>query len=104
MEQEKKYFAGWWFWVLLLIIDSGIIFAGLNYAGIIGRTVVERKVFEQSYQRSESLKSQIATYESQIVEIQSQLSRNDLDSSTRANLSAQLSSIRVMLNSARRQQ
>jgi hypothetical protein len=104
MEQEKKYFAGWWFWVLLLIIVSAIIFAGLNYAGIIGRTVVERKVFEQSYQRSEALKSQIATYEAQIVEIQLQLSRGDLDSSTQANLNAQLSSIRVMLNSARRQQ
>jgi biopolymer transport protein ExbB/TolQ len=104
MEKEKKYLGGWWFWIILLMIISGLILTGLNYAGIIGRTVVEREVFEQSYQRSESLKSEIAAYESQLVEINSQLSRSDLDAGTRANLESQTSSIRVMLNTARRKQ
>lgn len=103
MEQEKKHFGGWWVWVGLLLVGSIIILTGLQYAGILGRTVVERKVFENSYQRSESLRSQIATYEAQLSEINRKLS-GDLDSATRVNFEAQASSIRVMLNSARRMQ
>jgi len=103
MDSDKKEFGKWWIWVLLFVVISIIVLSFLNYAGMIGRTVVERKVFEQSYQRSESYKSQIATWEAQLIEINSKLS-GDLDKSTRQNLEAQASSIRVMLNSARRMQ
>lgn len=103
MEQEKKYFAGWWLWVILLIAIASVIFTGLNYVGIIGRTAVEREVFEQSYQRSESLMSEIATYEAQLSEINRKLS-GDIDANTRLNLEAQASSIRVLLTTARSKQ
>jgi len=103
MDSDKKEFGKWWMWVLLFVVISVIVLSFLSYAGMIGRTVVERKVFEESYQRSESYKSQIATYEAQLAEISSKLS-GSLDKSTRQNLKAQASSIRVMLNSARRMQ
>lgn len=103
MEKEKKIFAAWWFWILLLVVISSIIIGGLNYAGIIGRTIVEREVFEQSYQRSESLRTEVATYEAQLAEIRHKLS-SDIDSQTRTNLEAQASSIRVLLRVARSKQ
>ena len=100
METEKKYFGGWWVWILVLIIPTILIFTALNYAGIIGHTIVEREVFENSFQYSESRKSEIATYEAQLSEISAQLSF-DIDTQTRAQLEAQAASIRVLLTVAR---
>jgi hypothetical protein len=101
MEDEKKYFAGWWFWVLLIVIATGAILTGLNYAGLIGKTAVERVVFENSYQYSEARKTEIATYEAQLAEISSRLSGRELDSNVRANLEAQRSALNIQLNVAR---
>jgi hypothetical protein len=103
MDNEKKEFGKWWIWVLFLLALTIISFSALNYLGIIGKTVVERKVFEQSYQRSESLKSEIATYEAQLAMIEAQLS-GDLEPLTRANLNAQVRSIKILLSAARRKQ
>lgn len=99
----------WTFWkvlplvVLVLVVLGGIGFA-LNSAGIIGKTAVERKVFENSYQRSESVKSQIATEEAALKEIELQLENPNLDADTRYNLEAQASAARVRLDEARRKQ
>lgn len=101
MEKEKKYVAGWWFWVLMLLIVSGVILTGLNYAGIFGRTVMERKVFENSFQYSEARKSEIATFEAQLAEIDRKLMNSDLDGNTKVNLEAQASALRIQLNVAR---
>ncbi len=101
MEQEKKYFAGWWLWVVFLIIISSIIFGVLNYIGLIGHTIVERKVFENSFQYSEARKSEIATFEAQLAEIDRKLSNPNLDPNTRTNLEAQAAAIRIQLNVAR---
>jgi len=62
MEQEKKYVGGWWLWVLVLLILTTILFTGLNYLGVFRRTVIERKVFEQSYQKKEADKTANTTY------------------------------------------
>jgi len=104
MDQEKKEFAKWWLWVLLLLVTTIPVFTALNYAGVFGKTFVERKVFEQSYQRSEGLKTQVATYEAQIVELEAQLKNPNLDEGTRANINAQLSAIRIQLRTARSKQ
>lgn len=77
---------------------------GLNSLGLLGRTVVERKVFEQSYQRSEALKSQIAVDEATLVEIKRKLTNPNLDQNTRVNLEAQASAARIRINTARNQQ
>lgn len=98
IEQDKKYFASWWFWVLLLVIATILVFAGLKVAGVVG----ERVVFEQSFQYKEARKTEIATFEAQLAEINRKLNFVSLDENTRVNLEAQASAIRIQLNVARR--
>lgn len=101
MDPEKKEFGGWWMWVLGLIVVSALVFGGLRYAGVWTDTVVEREVYEQSYQRQEAVKSQIATFEAQKVELEGRLLNPNLDEGTRANIQAQISSINVQLRAAK---
>ncbi|MFX0091547.1 MAG: hypothetical protein ACFFBD_07265 [Candidatus Hodarchaeota archaeon] len=99
----------WTFWqflpltVLVFTILTGIGFL-FNSVGLLGRTVIERKVFEHSYQRSEALRSQIATDEATIAEIERKLVNPNLDSDTRFNLEAQLSAARIRISTAERKQ
>jgi hypothetical protein len=104
MDSEKKELGKWWLWGLGLLIVSGIIFTVLGYAGIIGQTVVERKVFENSYQRSEGYKAKINMLEAQLVELENQLNNPELNETTKSNLEAQAASIRIQLSAARRSQ
>ncbi|MCG7931935.1 MAG: hypothetical protein N0E44_18030 [Candidatus Thiodiazotropha lotti] len=87
--------------VLIVLFFLGF---GLRSLGLIGGTVVERKVFENSYQRSESIKSRIATDEAALAEIGRQLSNPNLDENTRFNLEAQAAAARVRIQTARSQQ
>ena len=96
METEKKYFGGWYVWILFLMIIGGIILTGLNYAGMLGRTIVERKVFENSYQKSESDKTARNTYDSQLTVLRARLSNTDLSKTTRSEIQAQIDSIRIL--------
>ena len=50
MDQEKKEIGKWWLWILLLIAITIIMFTVLDTVGFFTKTVVERKVFENSYQ------------------------------------------------------
>lgn len=98
MEAEKKYFAGWWLWILLLIVVSFPVLFGMRSCGLIGGTILERKVFENSYQYTEARKTEMLTYQAQLAEIEGKLLNPDLDPSTRTNLEAQASAIRIQLN------
>lgn len=89
--------------VVVVVVFFGIAF-GLRSAGLIGGTIVEREVFERSYQRSEALKSQIAIDQAVMTEIEQKLSNPNLDEDTRFNLEAQLSAARVRIETARRKQ
>ncbi len=104
MDQEKKEFGSWWVWILTLTVFTVIVLTAFGYLGTIGKTVVEREVFEQSYQYTAGQQQKIATYEAQMAEIERQLADQDLDSQTRTNLEAQAASIRIQLNAARRTQ
>ena len=90
--------------VLLVIVVLSLVGWGLHAAGVFGSTVVERKVFEHSYQRSEAMKARIATDEAVLAEIETRLSNPKLDADTRANLEAQARAARVRLKAARSQQ
>lgn len=98
MEKEKKYFASWWFWVLFLVIITVIMLGGLKIASVIG----ERVVFEQSFQYKEARKTEIATFEAQLAEIERQLRSTTLEENVRVNFEAQALAIRIQLNVARR--
>jgi biopolymer transport protein ExbB/TolQ len=101
IDKDKREVGGWWMWVLFLIVISGIVFGGLRYAGLVGQTFVERKVFENSYQYSAAQKARIATFQAQLSEIDTRLMSTDLDDATRANLEATRSGIKIQLTTAR---
>lgn len=101
MDKDKKFVGGWWIWIGCLLVLTTIVGAGLKSAGLIGGTIVEREVFENSFQYSESRKTQIATFEAQLAEIERKLMNSDLDQTTRHNLEAQASSLRIQLATAR---
>jgi hypothetical protein len=88
--------------LVVLVILAGAGF-GLRSLGIIGKTAVEREVFERSYQRSESLKARIATDQAVLAEIEGKLLNPNLDASTRFNLEAQASAARVRIRTAENQ-
>jgi hypothetical protein len=97
------------FWkVFVTLVIASVILTGigfvLNSLGVFGRTVVERKVFENSYQRSEAINTQIATDEANLAELERKLANPNLDEDTRANLEAQASAARVRLAAARSKQ
>jgi hypothetical protein len=101
--------SSWTFWrflplFLIVIVFISVLGFGLRSAGLFGKTVVERKVFENSYQRSEAIKSQIALDESVISEIRQKLSNPNLDANTRYNLEAHLSATKIRIETARRKQ
>ena len=101
MDSEKKDVGKWWIWLLFLFVISIVVLTGLSYVGLFGKTVVERKVFENSFQYSESRKTEIAMFNAQLVEIERKLMNTNLDENTRINLDAQASALRVRLSVAR---
>jgi len=101
--------ARWTFWKflplgLVTIVVLALIGFGLQSAGLLGKTVVERKVFENSYQRTESIKAQIATDEAVLVEINLQLANPNLSKDTVYNLEAQAAAARVRIAAAKGRQ
>ena len=77
-----------------------VALTGLKYGCMTADTIIERKVYEESYQRSESLKARIAADEAVLAEIEVQLSNLELDSETRINLEAQARAARVRIATA----
>ena len=95
--------ARWTFWKFIPLFLGAVailfvVFFWLRSIGLIGSTVVEREVFERSYQRSEALKARIATDEAVLTEIKRKLSNVNLDVNTRHNLEAQASAARVRIS------
>lgn len=84
----------------IVLICIGFVF---NSIGIFGNTYVERKVFENSYQRTESINSQIAIYNATLIEIETRLKFSELDKNTRHNLEAQAAAIRIKIQAAKEQ-
>ena len=72
-DNDKKEFGGWWIFMVALVVGTVIVFAVLNATGKIGNTIVERKVFENSYQRSESMKAREAAYRAQLAAVNARI-------------------------------
>lgn len=99
MEKDKKYFGGWWIWIVFLIIATGIVFTGLSYTGIIGRTIVERKIFENSYQKRAADEDAVTTYDAQMSLLRRKLNSSNLSVEERNNLQAQIDAILILKSS-----
>ncbi len=93
-DSEKKFLGNWWVWITFLIIVSSMAFGVLRYAGIVGTTIVERVVFENSYQKTAADKKAKNIYSAQLAEIEYRLS-GELDDNVRTDLEAQASMLRV---------
>jgi len=94
--------ARWTFWkflplTIIVILFLSVLGFGLHSLELWGSTVVERKVFEASYQRTESIKAQIATDEAVLAEVEMQLRNPELDESTRYSLEAQATAAKVRI-------
>lgn len=100
MGNERKEFGKWWMWILGLLVVSIIVLSITGYAGKVTNTIVERKVFEESYQKKAGDLSRLNTYRAQLAQVNSLLmTENDPDiisnlKSQRAMLLVQISSIR----------
>ncbi len=90
--------------ILIALVVLGLTGFALKSAGLFGDTVVERMVFKNSYQRSESFKARIATDEAALAEIQVQLRNPELGPNIKNNLRAQAAGIRIRIKAAKRSQ
>lgn len=96
MGSEKKEFGKWWLWVLALIILTVVVMGGVRACGLIGGTIVERKMFENSYQKHEADKAAHTTYQAQLALLRGKLNNPNLDEGTRAEIQAQIDAINIM--------
>ena len=88
-------------WVLLLVVVSSVVLGVTGAFGRVFGVAVEREVLVHSHQYAEARNSEVATYEAQLAELRGQLNRSDLTESDRARIDGQISSINILLQSAR---
>jgi len=101
MKEAKSEIRSWWFYFVGLIVASMIIFGTLSSMGLIGKTIVERKVFENSFQYSEARKGEVAVFSAQLAEIDRALTSTSLTPRERTGLEGQAAAIRIQLAAAR---
>lgn len=99
--KEKREFAAWWLWVLLLLVISIPVLFALNSFGLMGKTVVKRIVFEQSYQRKAGDDAKMSIFKAQRASLKRQLQRSDITSAQRSNFEAQLSAVEIQIFSTK---
>ena len=95
-DKDKKEFGYWWIFLLGMLVIAIIVLSFTGYLGKWTSTIVERKVFEESYQRSEGLKSREATYKAQLAMINQKLAQEN-DPEVLNNLKAQKAMLEVQL-------
>lgn len=100
IDKDKREFGGWWLWVVGLLVISIPVFWGLNMIGLFGKTVTERIIFEQSYQKKAGDKSKLRIFTAQKAAVKRRLSNPNLTSEQRTELEAQLSAIDIQLSTA----
>lgn len=103
MDSEKRFVGGWFMWFLFLMVIAIIVLSVLGYAGKFTNTVVERKIFEESYQYKEARKGEVALFQAQLNEIETQL-LTEKDPVVRQELESKAAAIRVQLAAARAKQ
>mgnify|MGYP007059433684 CR=1 FL=1 len=94
------YVAGCFLWVVGMIMLASVALFALNSLGTIGTTIVEREVFERSFQYDQARESEILTYKAQLEEIKERLNSGSLTEEQREALESQRAAIRVRLKVA----
>jgi len=96
MDEEKKEAGKWALWLTLIGVIIAIIIAGVSYLGIGVKTVVERKVFEQSYQKQAADSDAISAYDAQLAILRRRLRVNDITTAKKAEIQGQIDSINIL--------
>ena len=89
--------------MLVLIVLASIVFGVMRTVGLIGGTIVERKVFENSFQYSESRKSELAIWQAEQQNIQFLLNDPEITRAQRRTLKARAAALRIQIANANRQ-
>jgi biopolymer transport protein ExbB/TolQ len=97
VDKDRVEFGKWFVWVFLLMVCAAIVTFGLQAFGFWGGTVVQRKVFEESFQYSEARRREIATYEAQLAGMRARLKTQDLDVDTEQEIKAQIANVEMRL-------
>ena len=99
IDSEKRDLGKWWVWILGLVLFSIIALSVLRYVGILGQTIIEREVFEQSYQKQAGDNQRNKAYRAQLAEINSRLLNPNLDVDLRNQLESQKAMLNIQINS-----
>ena len=99
MFKEMKEMSLWFIFGIGLIAIAIIVFSIMGYMGRYTKTVVERKVFEQSYQKQSADKNREKNYRAQLAKINVMLNDPNISEDRKNNLLAQKAMIEVQLNS-----
>tara|TARA_R100001143_G_C3351827_1_gene129976 strand:+ start:1406 stop:1720 length:315 start_codon:yes stop_codon:yes gene_type:complete len=87
--------------VLAILVGLPLLLAylfGLNAASMVGGTIVEREVFEQSRQYQEARFTSEQTYLSELAAIEAQLNDDSLSPAARRGLEAQRARLQTLIN------
>ena len=95
-DTEKKEFGKWYIFLGVLVVGTVIVFTTLGYFGKVTGTIVERKVFENSYQKVAGDNARTKTYRAQLAQIDYKLSQ-DIDEDLRQELESQRAMLKVQL-------
>ncbi len=99
MDSEKVEFGKWWIFTVGLVVFTVVVFAVLSYSGKVTGTMIENKVFQESYQRKSGLKAQKNRYEAELAKVNSLLI-GETDKIRIRNLNSQKAMLEVQLRSA----
>lgn len=94
---DKIDITKWWLFLVFLIILAMVIFGMINYTNLFVGTIIERKVFEQSYQKKEADKTALTTYKAQLSNLKSKLRNPELNENSRYEIEAQIESIEILI-------
>lgn len=100
---EKRFVGGWWMWILLLVSVTLVVLGILRSIGMFTSTIVERKVFENSFQYSESRKSELAIWKKELMNIETLLRSPHITEKQKWDLQARKNALNIMIENANRQ-
>lgn len=95
-DKDKKEVGKWWIFGISLVVLTVIVFAVIGYVGKVSDTIVEREVFEQSYQKQAGDTARMRTYRAQLAAIESRI-YSETDENVLRELNAQKDMLEVQI-------
>lgn len=96
----KSEGCGWFSFGLILFLVLIVVLSATGVVGRVVNVVVEREVFERSYQYSEGKNAQIATYRAELAKLQEQLNNPNLTEEQILDIHAQLTALEIQIRTA----